>query len=289
MYPGAVIPEQPFLKSFSAVGPVRNHDFQVVGEGERAPVKKLVMKRAEGQAVDFRVRPPGLMPFDVGGFQGHRKMVDADIESADCATIFVSPKDSVAKSRVPGAVGGCGRCHVDTDGLENVFVNGVGEVGVQQLLNDFPDDRRLLSEFPENRFREATGDIILKKFCFFGIPAACQMKVFRVSDLPDLIILESPEGIMGIVGFPIRAEFLKKPGQFSIHLFIGNEPIFVPKHTPQSIQGQKRFMRRSFAAAFPEGEIAEFLFQDFRVHGEFSSLIYLHPLLIHRPICFQVK
>jgi hypothetical protein len=65
----AVKSDNPFLKSSGSVGALRHDDVQFVGKREDAAVKELVVQRAEGKAVEFRVRPAGLVPFDMGRLQ----------------------------------------------------------------------------------------------------------------------------------------------------------------------------------------------------------------------------
>ncbi len=54
------IPEIP--RAISAFG---DNDWHGVGNGKHAAVEKLMMERAQGEAVALLVRPAGLMAFDV--------------------------------------------------------------------------------------------------------------------------------------------------------------------------------------------------------------------------------
>ncbi len=65
----SVICNDPFLKSPLAHRPVffGDDDGHGVGNCKHAPVEKLVMERAQGEAVALLVGTAGLMPFDVSG------------------------------------------------------------------------------------------------------------------------------------------------------------------------------------------------------------------------------
>jgi hypothetical protein len=56
-------------------------------KGKNAPVEKLMMERAQGEAVAFFIRTAGLMPFDVRRLDSDEYITAPNIETAHRAAI----------------------------------------------------------------------------------------------------------------------------------------------------------------------------------------------------------
>ena len=71
------------------------------------------------------------MPFDMSSFERDRKIVEPDIKSANCTAIFIGTKDPVSEIGISPLGEDGGRCHVDTDGLKDIFMDGFRKMGIQ--------------------------------------------------------------------------------------------------------------------------------------------------------------
>ena len=129
---------QPFIESMGAVSPVRNLNLQFRGNCESASVKEFVMKGAQGYPILFRIRPAGLVPFDVGGFQGDEGVSHPHIESTYRTLMLIRLNNPVTEIRISSSFVIClDQIQIEADGLKDVFMDGGGEIGFQYFCSDF--------------------------------------------------------------------------------------------------------------------------------------------------------
>ena len=81
------------------------HDLVVLRQhGERAQVEDLVVQRAQREAVRHHVRPVGLEPLDVRGFEPDRMAAHAQVVAADAAAVLVGEQHLLPKRGIAAAL-----------------------------------------------------------------------------------------------------------------------------------------------------------------------------------------
>ena len=97
------------------------------------------MKGAQGYPILFRIRPAGLMPFDVGSFQCDEGVSDPHIESTNRALMFIRLNNPVTEIRISSSFVICFQIQIqiEANGLKDVFMNGGWEIGFQYFRRDF--------------------------------------------------------------------------------------------------------------------------------------------------------
>lgn len=114
-------------------------------DGKRPQIKKLVVKRAQRQAIGFNVWSADVMPFDVSRFKTSWRVPNSQIEAADTAAKLVGAQHPISESRV--ALASCCRyvvvcrcraitqfpnaIQVQTQSGHDVSMKGIWKIGIQ--------------------------------------------------------------------------------------------------------------------------------------------------------------
>ena len=112
---------------------------------EDPKVEELVVQRAQRKAVGLDVGPAHVVPLDVRRFEACGCMSDAQVETADTASVFVGaqhtlPKGGIASPTFGGGVLGinrhaiserCGPIEIQAEGRRNIGMQGAWEAGIE--------------------------------------------------------------------------------------------------------------------------------------------------------------
>lgn len=125
--------QEPLVDPVAATDVLRNQDEAVIVEADGPAVERLVVKRAESEAVVGGVGASCGVPLDVRSFDAEVGSLELSVIATDGAPVFVDPEDRVAEGRVAFECS----THRDpwhTDGVEDVVV--VGEFLCQEKLSE---------------------------------------------------------------------------------------------------------------------------------------------------------
>jgi hypothetical protein len=122
----AVEGHQGLLEARRAARPVRD-DQDAVGDGERPQIERLVMQHAQRQPVALGVGAARLVPPDVRGVEGNRDRPEPDVDPTHGTLVLVRRQHPLPERRVAPPLGG-GRFERQADGVEDVLLEGLGEV-----------------------------------------------------------------------------------------------------------------------------------------------------------------
>jgi hypothetical protein len=89
-----------------------------------------------------------------------------------------------------------------------------------------------------------------------GVALAGLQRAVRV-DLPHAVVLEPPEGVLGVVGLPGRPELLEQWRQVAVHLAEGDVAPLPARPAAEGVQHQQRLVRGALAPAAPDVEPVE--------------------------------
>jgi hypothetical protein len=78
-------------------------------------------------------------------------------------------------------------------------------------------------------------------------------------DRPDVVILQAPEGVLGVVRLPGRPELLEQGGQLGVQLAEGQVALLASAPAAQGVQDQQRLVRGPLLAVPPDEEPVELL------------------------------
>src|SRR5512135_1552702 len=93
---------------------------------------------------------------------------------------------------------------------------------------------------------------MLEQFAFLSVRvAAPRLEPFGVRKLPEIVVLQTPERILRMIGLPAWAELHEQFTQIAIHFSVGDHPRLGAEQATNSVERKQRFVRRPFPASFP--------------------------------------
>lgn len=269
--------QEPLLDAFPSIHLLRDLHPAVGADGEGSPVEELVVEGAQGHPVLLRVRASGLMPPDVRRLQRYQRISQADVEAADTAAESVRPEHVLSKRRVPWAARHRADLEVEADFSEDVLVHRAREVPLQDPLGDLTDEAGIRGEGLVDLLGEAAERGVLDEVAPAGIgPPLPDLARLRTRDLPEPVVLQAPERILGMVGSSGWAEFLEEPLEVGVGLLVEDEPGLPPAASGQRVEEEERFVGRPLSAPLPDGDVldppADLLGVHHRAHGSSSCV-----------------
>ena len=160
----------------------------LVRDRERTSIEQFVVQGAECQSVGFGIRATGLMPHDMGGFQGQVRVAKAQVKSADGASMFVRAKDFFAKGRIAFCASIRAEIQIQANLGQDVFVNRVGKMLFQQKPRKFNDQLRAPAQSLPYFRSEGTGRVDFPEGRDLGIGIGCSpVQILMIRDMPDLV------------------------------------------------------------------------------------------------------
>ena len=96
--------------------------------------------------------------------------------------------------------------------------------------------------------------------------ALSRFDVFDVGQLPNSVVLKSPERILGVAGLSFGTKFQKKRSQISINISKGYQSLIRVHQSTKSVKQQQWFVRGTLFAALPNHNLANLLFELLRSH-----------------------
>ena len=90
--------------------------------------------------------------------------------------------------------------------------------------------------------------------------------IFRILELPDPVILQSPERILRVVAFSGRPEINEELFELFVYFSVRDETLAVSKAPCQSVEKEQGFMRRALGAPLPDGDVSNEGFEVAFVH-----------------------
>ncbi len=108
---------------------------------------------------------------------------------------------------------------------------------------------------------------MLYQVASFRVRTACSDRyVFGILEFPDAVILQPPEGVLGVIASARRPEIYQKLSQLCIHLLVGDEPVFVSPAAGQRVKKKQGFVGCALGTFLPDVDTFDLRFQFSLVH-----------------------
>lgn len=86
-----------------------------------------------------------------------------------------------------------------------------GKMALKQLSHDFLTNPPVMAQDLINRFRESTFNSVLSQLGLWGVPTERPCREYTlIWDLPESVMLKSPEGILRMNRLPRRPKLLEQ-------------------------------------------------------------------------------
>jgi hypothetical protein len=219
-------PKQPLVDPMAATNVLRDEDSSVVAEADGPAVERLVVKRAQGEAVVGGVGTSYRAPLDVRSFDAEVGSLELSVIATDGAPVFVDPEDRVAEGRVAFERA----THRDpwhADRVEDVVVVRGLPMGVEELLGDVVDEVGLSAEMSVQIRPKSTPRVDLTQFLWWDVPSRVLKTNKRISfsHFPESIFLQAPKRILGPGGAG-WAEVLEECAEVVLNLGEWDQSVF---------------------------------------------------------------
>jgi len=239
----------------------RDRDAKVIAKRKRASIEGTMVEYAHRDAVRYLVGPVGQLPLDVRGIEAERAARQVPVEAAHGAGTRVGledrrPEPRVARLATRPAV------EPQANGIADVLVVRLGEVLLEEFARDLRAQAQIRAQQAVGLVGEARVSVLLDQLGVRRAAPALLHRVARcVGNLPDLVGLQMPERVLGVVALANRTELPQQLFQASFDALVAQQPSFVALELRECEQHEQRLVGSAFGTALPRVESAEALQQ----------------------------